>query len=135
MSELPNYLGSQIISDIKSNICKDIKEFNKQSGATKLELANQNHFDLCLYKEGTKHLINALDDSAAEIDKLEENNKILDEEVTRFQKKYGEVNEDFIKKRQLNIVVKTEEKSHARKYLEKYVKKYENQKNGENITK
>ena len=62
---------------------------------------------------------------ALEIDKLEEDNKILDEEVLRFQKKYGEVNEDFIKKRQLSIVIKTDEKSHARRYLEKYVKKYE----------
>ena len=110
-----------------------MKDFSKQTPSTKLALVDQNYYALSVYKEGTKHLINVLDDVAAENELLESKVELLEDEVNRFQTKYGEINQDFINKQKSVVVIRDSEKSHAKKACEKYIKKYEsdnhNQKN------
>jgi len=67
-----------------------------------------------------------LDDTAAECEYLETENKNLKEEVDRFQTKYGEANQEFLEKQKQIAVKQDIEKSHAKRALEKYVRKYEN---------
>src|SRR5205809_6342587 len=96
--ELKEYLGSKILDDIKSTVAENAKEFCKQTPSTKLALADQNNYTLSVYKEGVKHLINALDDVAAENELLENQNELLTVELDRFQTKYGEVSQEFVDK-------------------------------------
>ncbi len=125
--ELKEYLGPKILDDIKFAITENAKEFCKQTPSTKLALADGNNYNLAVYKEGVKHLINALDDVAAENELLENQNEVLKEEVDRFQTKYGEVSQDFLDKQKSVVVVRNSEKSHAKKAMAKYIQKYDNQ--------
>ena len=125
--ELEEYLGPKILDDVKFAIAENAKEFCKQTPSTKLALADQNNYTLSVYKEGVKHLINALDDVAAENELLENQNEVLKEEVDRFQTKYGEVSQEFIDKQKSIAVVRNSEKSYAKKALTKYIQKYDNQ--------
>src|SRR5271167_939279 len=113
--ELKEYLGPKIIDDIKLSISDSVKDFCKQTPSTKLALADQNNYNLSVYKEGVKHLINVLDDVAAENEVLETENVSLKNEVDRFQTKYGEVNPEFIERQKSSMVIHDSEKSHAKK--------------------
>src|SRR3977135_989274 len=122
--ELKEYLGSSIIDDIKRSINNDVKDFCKQSSATKLALSDQNNYNLSVYKEGVKHLINVIDDVGAENELLESKVELLENEVDRYQTKYGEISQEFIDKQKSIVVVRDLEKSHAKKACEKYIQKY-----------
>ena len=126
--ELKEYLGGEIIADIKQSISENVKDFYNQNPSTKLALADQNYYELSVYKEGTKHLYSALDDVGADNEILESENVILKEEVDRLQNKYGETNQEFINKQKSLSVVRTSDKTHAKKALIKYIQKYEAQK-------
>ena len=125
--ELKEYLGSNILDDIKHSVSGSVKDFCKQSPSTKLALADQNNYTLSIYKEGVKHLINALDDVGAENELLESKVVLLEDEVNRFQTKYGEVSQDFIDKQKSMVVVRDLGKCHAKKALIKYMQKYDSQ--------
>src|SRR3981189_3925331 len=122
--ELKEYLGTKLIDDIKKTISNDAKDFCNQSSATKLALADQNKYALSVYKEGVKHLINVIDDVGAENELLESKVELLENEVDRFQRKYGEISQDFIDKQKSVVVVRDSETSHAKKACEKYIQKY-----------
>src|ERR1700721_2657650 len=123
--ELKEYLGPKLIDDIKKSISTDVIEFRKQTPSTKLALSDQNYYTLSVYKEGVNHLINVIDDVAAENELFETENVLLKGEVNRFQIKYGEINQDFINKQKSVVVIRDSEKFHAKKACEKYIKKYE----------
>ena len=128
--ELKEYLGSKLIDDIKKSISNDCVDFCKQTQSTKLALADQNNYALSVYKEGVKHLINVIDDVGAENELLESKVELLENEVDRYQTKYGEINQDFIDKQKSIVVVRDLEKSHAKKALIKYIQKHDsNQRN------
>src|SRR5271156_2626978 len=125
MSELQEYLGNNLMENIKQVAKTNTVEFINQSPSTKLQVANANKYELEIYKSGVYHLINALDDTAADNEYLENQNENLKEEVDRLQSKYGEINQEYLQKQKQIIVKQTSEKSHAKRALEKYIKKYE----------
>ena len=69
--ELQPYLGNKLLTDIKNNAVKAIEVFNKQSDATKLQIATQNKMELEMYIQGTTHLTNALDETEKELEESE----------------------------------------------------------------
>ena len=108
----------------KLSISDSVKDFCKQTPSTKLALADQNNYALSLYKGGVKHFINILDDVGAENELLESKVELLENEVDRYQRKYGEISQEFIDKQKSIVVVRDSEKSHAKKACEKYIQKY-----------
>ena len=128
--ELKEYLGSSIIDDVKLSISDSVKDFCNQSSATKLALADQNNYALSFYEKGVNHLFNIIDDEGAEIELLESKVELLENEVDRYQRKYGEISQEFIDKQKSVVVVRDSEKSHAKKACQKYIQKHEsNQRN------
>ncbi len=116
--ELQPYLGNKLLTDIKNNVVKALDDFDKQSDATKLKLATQNKMELEMYKQGTSHLISALDETAKELEDAEI-------KVVYYQKQYGEVDQEYVKRHSPQLMP-TDEKQFAKKRLVKYVQKYEN---------
>ena len=98
MTELTEYLGNNLMENIKQIAKTNTVEFINQNPSTKLQLANANKCELEIYKNGVCHLINALDDTACENEYLENENNNLKEEVNRFQTKYGQINHEFLDK-------------------------------------
>ena|SRR5258708_39524795 len=125
MTELTEYLGNNLMENIKQVAKTNTVEFLNQNPSTKLQVANANKYELEIYKSGVHHLINALDDTACENEYLENENNNLKEEVNRFQTKYGEINQEFLEKQKQITIKQTSEKYHAKRALEKYIKKCE----------
>src|SRR5258708_22858628 len=125
MTELTEYLGNNLMENIKQVAKINTVEFMNQNPSTKLQVANANKYELEIYKSGVHHLINALDDTACENEYLENNNRILKDEVNRIQTKYGEINQEYLEKQKQIIVKQDNTRSHAKRALEKYIKKCE----------
>ena len=76
-------------------------------------------------KQGVNHLYNAVDDVAAENEALEKKNQY-------YEKTFGEINKEYIEKGVLTVI-RTPEKTYAKKALAKYIQRYEAEnKNDEN---
>ena len=114
---IQEYLGPKIFNDIRANAIKDAAVFVSQSLATKAQLADSLKVENSMHKQSTAHLVNVIDDVAAENELLEKKNKY-------YQDIYGNINKDYIEKGEL-VVIRTIEKIHAKKALMKYIQKYE----------
>lgn len=111
---LQEYLGPKIFNDIRNKAIEDSAEFIKQSGSTKLQLADNLKVENSALKQGVMHLVNVIDDVGAE-------NELLEKKNQYYLKTYGEINKEY---RDLSVV-RTSEKAHAKRILAKYVQKYE----------
>ena len=120
--ELQEYLGNDLLHDIKVKAMENSKVFMGQNGETKLALANKLKMENEVLKEGVGHLINVIDTAGADIDLLEKRDKY-------YKDKYGEINEEYVKSGNL-VVTRTTERQHAKKLLNRYVKQYESEKKG-----
>ena len=118
MSALVPYLAPGLMHDIKNAAIIRAEEFAKQSGETKLALVNNKVLELELYREGVPHLLNVIDDLAAETEGK-------DNQINYYQHKYGVTNEDYVKSENCLAVVRSAEKAHAKKALQIYADKYE----------
>ena len=125
--ELQPYLGNKLLTDIKNNVVKDIDVFNKQSDATKLQLATSNKMELEMYKQGTTHLIKAFDETAKEL----ENAEI---KVDYYQKQYGEVNQEYVKQYSMELII-PDQNVFAKKSLTKYMDNYDKEHADSNTNK
>ncbi len=125
--ELQPYLGNKLLTDIKNNAVKAIKVFNKQSDATKLQLATQNKMELEMYRQGTTHLINALDETAKELEESEI-------KVDYYQKQYGEVNQEYVKQYSMELII-PDQNAYAKKRLAKYMDNYDKEHADSNTNK
>ena len=124
---LQEYLGPKIFDDIRNKAVEDSSEFMKQTGSTKLALADNLKVENSMLKQGVHHLINVIDDAGAEIELLEKRNQY-------YQKTFGDINKEYLNKPELSVT-KTADKSHAKRLLIKYVQKYENENNIEDHRK
>ena len=130
--ELQEYLGKNIIKDMQQTVKSRVGEFAEQNNATKIDICLKNKYDLEMYKEGVGHLINMIDNSEADIEQLENENSILKEEVREYKNMYGEVNEEYTKRKEKNIVCRSATREHAKKRFAKYIEEYEKYKKTEN---
>ena len=120
---LQEYLGNKLYTDIRNQAITESEEFIKQSGATKLALVDKIKLENSMMKQGVNHLINVIDDVAAE-------NELLEKKNHYYEKTFGEISKEFIHKDELTVV-RTEEKTHAKNALAKYVRKYESEKDND----
>jgi hypothetical protein len=120
---LQEYLGPNLFNDIinKAKADEDFNNFIKQNGATKAKLADKLKLENNALKQGVEHLVNVIDDVAAE-------NELLEKKYKFYEETYGQINEEFIKKNELTVV-RTPEKIHAKKVLNKYIQNYQALKN------
>ena len=118
--ELQQYLGNTLMQDIKDEAIEKSTAFSKGNGTSKLELADQNKFQLEVYKSATKHLINVVDMVGAE-------NEQKDNELDYYHNKFGDLDPEFVKSEKA-VVVRTEEKLHAKRAFSRYMMDYEKEK-------
>ncbi len=67
--ELIEYLPNKLMIDIKNNAIKNTKEFSQKNDSTKLAICDHLKLENEVYKEGFKHIINAVDNAGIEIEK------------------------------------------------------------------
>ncbi len=116
--ELAEYLGNELVNDIKTEAVKKSQNFLKTTPATKLQLADEIKIDLEIKNQAICHLITALDNAGQNI---EEKEKIIEE----YKRKFGEIDLEFIKQNRA-IILSKPKLSHAKKLLSKYVNDYNN---------
>ena len=90
---LQEYLGPNLFNDIinKAKADEDFNNFIKQNGATKAKLADKLKLENNALKQGVEHLVNVIDDVAAE-------NELLEKKYKFYEETYGQINEEFIKR-------------------------------------
>ena len=114
---LQEYLGPKLFTDIRDKAIKDSANFIQQSGATKLELADNLKIENNVLREGVGHLVHVIDDTEAD-------NELLEKENKYYRSRFGEINKDYIEKGELTVI-RTPELAHAKRALTKYIQKYE----------
>lgn len=112
---LTPYLGERIVNDIKIEAIERSKEFMEKNPATKLALVDQTKLELEMYKVGTRHIINALDDSEARVKELEKH-------IDYYKNSFCEVDKNFVERGGLEVV-RTDDRIHAKRSLSRYIQK------------
>ena len=115
MGELTSYLGNEYMKFIFDKASQNSQEFIKQTGATKLKLADAIKVEVEAYKLATNVLLDTLDDAGAKIE--------LDSKTLKaYEKEYGITNEEFIKNQKITVI-KSDERNHAKNLLKVHLKK------------
>jgi hypothetical protein len=119
--ELQEYLGTDLINEIKTEAIAKAKELNKGNISTKAALAVELKLENEMLKGGLKHVINALDETGAELE-------VANKKEIYFKEKFGDVDKEFFDKHK-PVAMLTENKSYARGRLVIYTKAYNENKN------